>query len=524
MDTAAFTEKIHAGYRCDKDSLYLGGAMLGGACVPGVAIQAPLAMLNRHGLISGATGSGKTKTLQVIAEELSSKSVPVLLMDIKGDLSGMAAPGTADAGLMERSQKTGYSWEAKGFPVEFLTISKESGVRMRATVSEFGPILLSKILGLNETQAGVISVMFKYCDDNGLALLDIKDLKKTLQYITQEGKKDFESAYGRVSLTSTGTILRKIIELEQQGADQFFGEKSFEVEDLLKISEEGYGVVSILRIVDIQEHPQLFSTFMLCLMAEIYSTFPEEGDLASPKLVIFIDEAHLIFNEASKALLDQIETIVRLIRSKGVGIFFCTQNPQDIPDTVLGQLGMKIQHALRAFTAKDRQALKRAAENYPSSEFYKVDELFTSLGTGEAALTVLNEKGIPTPLAAVLLRPPRSRMGPLTESEINEAVSRSSLAGKYNQVIDRESAFEILTAKLEAAGEAVPQPAAAMKGQAQKAESPKPPPAAKAPAKEKTILDSPFVKQVGRSLSTTVAREVTRGILGVLGLGGRRRR
>lgn len=520
-----FIRQMTEGYRCSEDSLYLGGAMLNGEPVPGVGIRIPLRMLNRHGLIAGATGTGKTKTLQVIAEELSSKSVPVLLMDLKGDLSGIAVAGGADSFTKERCEKTGYAYSPKGFPVELLTISGEPGVRLRATVSEFGPILLSKILGLNETQSGILSVLFKYCDDNRLPLLDIKDLKKSLQFISGEGKADFEKSYGKISVSSTGTILRKIIELEQQGAERFFGEKAYEVEDLVRIDESGNGVISILRLTDIQEHPQLFSTFMLCLLAQIYSTFPEEGDLPAPKLMIFIDEAHLIFKEATRALLEEIDTIAKLIRSKGVGIVFCTQNPRDVPESVLAQLGMKIQHSLRAFTAKDRKGIRMTAENYPASEFYDVDALLTSLGTGEAAVTVLNEKGVPTPLAAVMIRPPLSRMGPLTAQELTGILSKSGLAAKYSQVIDRESAYEILTAKMEAAlrGEQAGKQLESS-GQAQgKTSAPVPRAAGETQKKTESILDTPFVKQVGRSVSTTIAREVTRGLLGVLGLGRRRR-
>ena len=280
----------------------------------------------------------------------------------------------------ERHQKIGEAWEARGYPVELLTISEEKGVRLRATVSEFGPVLFSKILQLNETQSGVVSLIFKYCDDQKLPLLDLKDFRKTIQYITTEGKEEIEQEYGRVSTASTGAIMRKIIEIEEQGADMFFGERSFEVNDLVRTDDEGKGYINILRLVDIQDKPKMFSTFMLCLLAEIYETFPERGDKEGPKLVIFIDEAHLIFKEASKNLMSQIESIIKLIRSKGVGIFFCTQSPADVPSDVLGQLGMKVQHALRAFTAKDRKAIKLAAENYPESEYYKTNKELTGLG------------------------------------------------------------------------------------------------------------------------------------------------
>ncbi|HAH54788.1 MAG TPA: ATPase, partial [Flavobacterium sp.] len=312
----------------------------------------------------------------------------------------------------------------------------------------FGPVLFSRILDLNDTQAGVISVIFKYCDDNKMPLLDLKDIKKVINYITEEGKAEIEESYGKISTSTTGTILRKIIELEQQGADLFFGEMSFDIDDLMRFDENGKGYVNIIRLTDIQDKPKLFSTFMLSLLAEIYQQMPEKGDSDQPELVIFIDEAHLIFKEASKTLLEQIETIVKLIRSKGIGVYFITQNPMDVPSGVLAQLGLKIQHALRAFTANDRQAIKQTADNYPTSDFYKTDELLTSLGIGEALVTALNEKGIPTPLAATMMRAPESRMDVLTESEIQEINSKSKLVKKYSEVIDRESAYEMLNEKI----------------------------------------------------------------------------
>ena len=407
--------------------------------------------MNRHGLIAGATGTGKTKTLQVLAENLSDKGIPVLLMDLKGDLSGIAQPSPGHPKIDERHAKIGLPFEAKGFPVEILSLSEQNGVRLRATVSEFGPVLLSRILDLSVTQEGIVAVVFKYCDDNKLPLLDLKDFKKVLQYATGEGKDEFQKAYGRISTSSTGTILRKIIELEQQGADLFFGEKSFDVDDLVRIDENGRGYINIIRLTDIQDRPKLFSTFMLSLLAEIYSTFPEQGDSERPELVLFIDEAHLIFDNASKALLDQIESIVKLIRSKGIGLYFVTQNPTDVPDDVLAQLGLKIQHALRAFTANDRKAIKLTAQNYPITEFYDTAEVLTSLGTGEALVSALDEKGRPTPLAATMMRAPMSRMDILTDNEIKEVLDNSKLIKKYNEEIDRESAYEILTEKIERA-------------------------------------------------------------------------
>lgn len=448
-----FFEHIEKGYSTKGDFITMGAAMLNGEAINSALVKVPLKTLNRHGLIAGATGTGKTKTLQVLAENLSDKGIPVLLMDLKGDLSGLAQPSPGHPKIDERHAKIGIPFEPKRFPVEILSLSEQDGVKLRATVSEFGPVLLSRILDLSETQEGITAVIFKYCDDNKLPLLDLKDFKKVLQYATSEGKEEFTKEYGRISTSSTGTILRKIIELEQQGADLFFGEKSFDVNDLTRIDEEGRGYINILRLTDIQDRPKLFSTFMLSLLAEIYDTFPELGDSERPELILFIDEAHLIFNEASKALLDQIESIVKLIRSKGIGLYFVTQNPTDVPNEVLAQLGLKVQHALRAFTARDRKAIKLTAENYPLSEFYDTKEVLTSLGIGEALISALDEKGRPTPLAATLLRAPMSRMDILTENELKDVIDSSKLVKKYGEVIDRESAYEILNEKIEKAEE-----------------------------------------------------------------------
>jgi len=511
-----FIQEIQSGYTFKGDSLVLGTAIFNTEPQHNLLIKIPLSTINRHGLIAGATGTGKTKTVQIFAEALSEKSIPILLMDIKGDLSGIAAAGTVNPKIEDRHAKIGLPYQSKSFPVEFLTLSDEKGVRLRATVSEFGPILISKILELNDTQAGLLAVLFKYCDDNNLALLDLKDLKKVLQFAAAEGKDSISKDYGSISTTSLGTILRKVVELEQQGAEKFFGEKSFEVEDLLRIDENGNGIISILRLIDLQDRPKLFATFMLSLLAEIYSTFPELGDKAEPKLVIVIDEAHLIFKEASKALLGQIETIIKLIRSKGVGIYFCTQNPTDVPKAVLSQLGLKIQHALRAFTAQDRKMIKLTSENYPISEYYKTDELLTSLGIGEAAISALNEKGVPTPLAATLLCAPKSRMDILNNDELSHKINSSKLISKYNETIDRESAYEILNKKLDTAREFdLKIPDSPNRKYDQKPRT--------STRKEKStvekVVNSPLSKQIGR----TLVREITRGIFGVLGIGGRKR-
>lgn len=479
-----------------------------GEVIPEAEIALPLSTLNRHGLLAGATGTGKTKSFQLIAEGLSNASVPVLLMDIKGDLSGIAAPGTLNEKISERYKKLNLNWQPGSFPAEFLSLSKEKGVRLRATVSEFGPILLSKILGLNDTQGGVVAMLFKYCDDNQLPLLDLKDFIKVLQYAANEGKQELQNTYGNISTTSIGTILRKVIELQQQGADGFFGEKSFEVQDLMRMNDDGKGIISILRVTDLQDRPKLFSSFMLQMLAEIYATMPEEGDLDKPKLVIFIDEAHLIFQEATQSLLEQIETIIKLIRSKGIGIYFCTQSPMDIPASVLGQLGLKIQHALRAFTASDRKVIKQAAENYPETTFYKTEDLITQMGIGEAMVTILNEKGIPTPLAHTMMLTPQSRMDVLTSAEIEQTVAKSKISGKYSQVIDRESAYEILNKKLE---QAVLNSTAA----AQTSRTTQKP--------EPSILEKVADNTIIRSMMRTAGTTIVRSLLGSLGLGGRSR-
>lgn len=507
-DTTTFLETVNKGYTFKGESFKIGCAMIDGAVVSGADVLIPFRTLNRHGLIAGATGTGKTKTLQVLAEGLSDASIPVLMMDIKGDLSGIAAAGTSNEKIADRCLKLNIEFKPTAYPTDLLTLSNQKGARLRATVSEFGPVLLSKILGLNDTQGGFVAMIFKYCDDSKLPLLDLKDFIKVLQYVSDEGKADMEKDYGKISTTSTGTILRKVIELQQQGADIFFGEKSFEVDDLMRINEDGKGMISIVRVTDLQDRPKLFSTFMLQLLAELYATCPEEGDMDKPKLVMFIDEAHLIFQEANDALLQQIETIIKLIRSKGIGIYFCTQNPMDVPASVLAQLGLKVQHALRAFTAADRKVIKQTAENYPETEFYKTDELITQLGTGEALITILNEKGIPTPLVHCMLRAPQSRMDILSDVEIDSLVSKSKIAAKYNEVIDSKSAYEILTEKLE---DAAKRDEAIKKEETEK----------KAPAKkEKGFFDDPTVK----SMTRTAGNSIVRTLLGVLGLGGKGRK
>lgn len=503
-NTEKFKSHLAEGQLFKKDYIILGTGVLDGEPVAGAQIKIPLKTLNRHGLIAGATGTGKTKTLQVIAEQLSLKGIPSVLMDLKGDLSGLAKSGVSNDFILNRSAVIGVDYNPQGLPVELMSISHEKGVRLKATVSEFGPVLISQILELNDTQQGVIALIFRYCDLHHLPLLDLKDLKRVLQFVSNEGKEAIAKEFGQVSSTSVNTIMRKIIELEQQGAELFFGERSFEVEDFLR-TKDGKGVISVIRLIDIQSTPKLFSTFMLSLLSEIYETFPEQGDADQPKLCLFIDEAHLVFSTASKDLLDKIEAIVKLIRSKGVGVYFCTQTPTDVPENILGQLGLKVQHALRAFTAKDRKAITKTAENYPDSPFYKTSEVLTSMGIGEALVTALNEKGIPTPLAHTLVRAPITRMDILTESEIDDLVRGSQLVSKYNQELDRESAFELLERKMDQ-----------VEKEQERAKLPGPgtPRTGTRTKQDESFIEelskNTMVRQVGR----TLFRELARGILG----------
>ena len=509
-EKAKFIEELNSRYQPKGDYIVLGKGMLDGEVVAEVDVTIPLKTVNRHGLIAGATGTGKTKTLQVFVEQLSHKGIPTLVMDIKGDLSGIAVEGEQNDKINERYAKTQLPYQPQSFPVELMTISAEKGLKLRATVTEFGPVLLSKILGLNETQASIMSIVFKYADDKALPLIDLDDLKKVLQYVTDnaDGKKELADNYGSISPASLGAILRSIVAMEQQGATNFFGEPSFDVEDLLQ-TRGGKGVVNVLRVADIQNQPQLFSTFMLSLFAEIYMTFPEEGDSGKPKLVLFIDEAHLIFNEASKALLSQIETMVKLIRSKGVGIYFITQIPGDVPENVLSQLGLKIQHALRGFTAKDRKEIDKAVENYPITEYYDAANLIQNLGIGEAFVTALDEKGIPTPLVHTYLISPESRMDVLTSEEIDDLVNSSDLVKKYKNEVDKESAYEILAKRMEQAAE-VEKEVAQEKSTARQ------------PKEEPGMFEQVMKSRAGRTFTTTLAREGAKFVLGMFGLKMRR--
>ncbi len=503
-------------------TLVLGGIVHGGECHAETLARLPLAMATRHGLVAGATGTGKTKTLQLLAEQFSAVGVPVFLADLKGDLSGIAVPGEAGPRITRRASDTGFAWKAEGRPAEFLSLTGKNGAQVRATVSSFGPLLLARVLGLNETQSSVLSMVFKFADDHHLPLLDLSDLRAVLQYLTGDGASALEQ-YGGMSKATVGVLLRELIELEQQGAAGFFGEPEFELEDLLQVEPDGRGVVSVLELTDVQERPALFSTFMMWMLAKLYADLPEVGDADKPKLVFFFDEAHLLFDDASKGFLDQIEQVVRLVRSKGVGVWFVTQSPKDVPADVLGQLGNRVQHALRAFTPDDEKALKAAARTFPKTTFYDVEETLTTLGIGEAFVTVLAPNGAPTPPFAVRLIPPASRMGPLTADEMRAQLGASEQVKEYALPVDRESAREMLAARL--AGAAPPAAAPAPSGV-----PPVAPPDAGQRAAEMiggaaAIAGAIFGSRLVRDVARTATREVARGALGALiGAPPRRRR
>jgi uncharacterized protein len=494
MDQTKFLQAINQSYDLRTASIYLGAGVLKGEIISGAKVNLPLRMMTRHGLVTGATGSGKTRTLQLIAEQLSAAGVPVFMPDMKGDLSGIAKEASTNPKIEERASALGIQYRPAGFPVELYSLSGKSGAQMRATVTEFGPVLLGKILSLNEVQTGVLNVLFKYADDKDLPIVDFKDLKKVLHYLTEDkGAEEIRHEYGKISSTSASTILRKIVSLEQQGIDQIFGEPSFDIEDLLQ-KVDGQGVISLLNVSDVQQQPAVFSTFMLALLAEIYQALPEAGDMAKPKLVFFLDEAHLLFKDASDAFMDQIDQVIRLIRSKGVGIFFCTQVTADVPPSVLSQLGNRIHHVIRAFTPNDVKALRDTIRTFPKSEFYDMEQQFTQLGTGQAFITVLNEKGIPTETVVTHLAPPSSVMGPLSSQEYDEALKRSEAYSKYHEPADPQSAFEILEERMRQQGPQEPKKTS-VKGRTEKSTF-------------EEVMGSPVAKQVGR--------EIVRGVFGML--------
>jgi DNA double-strand break repair helicase HerA and related ATPase len=488
-------------------ALTLGAIVHQGECDPEPIVAMPIGMLNRHGLIAGATGTGKTKSLQLLAEQLSAAGVPVFLADVKGDVSGIAVPGEKNDKVAQRAKDTGWDWKPSGFPVEYLSLTGALGAQLRATVSSFGPLLLAKVLGLNETQTSVLTLVFKYCDDRKLPLLDFADLRAVLQHLTGEGAGDLKD-YGGMSKATVGVLLREMVELEQQGALAFFGEPEFDLGNLMQ-PRDGKGLVSVLELSDVQDKPALFSTFMMWMLARLYHDLPEVGDVDQPKLVFFFDEAHLLFHDASRAFLDQVQQVVRLIRSKGVGVFFITQSPKDVPDDVLGQLGHRVQHALRAFTPDDEQALRAAARTFPKTDFYDIERTLTSLGIGEALVTVLTAAGVPTPPVACRMIPPASRMGPLTADEMKQRLASSAQVKEYATPVDRESAREMLASRMAEAPAAAGAPASAGAPAAPRGKAP--------PSAIEEILKSPVTR--------TVAGVVARGLMGaLLGTPSRRRR
>ncbi|GAB3056849.1 DUF853 family protein [Intrasporangium mesophilum] len=503
-------DEIHAGYAFDGAVLKLGAAVVDDVAHPDAPVQIPLSVLNRHGLVAGATGTGKTKTLQLMAEQLAEQGVPVFLADMKGDLSGLATPGEGGDKITARATDVGMDWTATAYPTEFYSLGgKGSGIPIRATITSFGPTLLSKVLGLNDTQESSLGLIFHYADKNGLALLDLKDLRAVISHLTSdEGKADLKDLGGLSSATA-GVILRNLITFEDQGAGAFFGEPEFDTSDLLRVGADGKGIISCLELPGVQDRPQLFSTFLMWLLADLFHDLPEEGDVDKPKLVFFFDEAHLLFNDASKPFLDAIEQTVRLIRSKGVGVFFVTQSPKDVPSGVLAQLGNRVQHALRAFTPDDAKALKQAIATYPHTA-YDMEKLLTSLGIGEAVVTVLSDRGVPTPVAWTRMKAPNSLMDPSPQPTIDALIAASPLKAKYADVTDRESAYELLAKRLAAA----PTPA----------QEPAPAPAAPAPAPRKAEKEEPSIiqqvaessafKSMLRSAGTVIGREITRSIFG----------
>jgi DNA helicase HerA-like ATPase len=451
----AFRVQMAEGYAFEGPCIMLGRPILEGEVGSDLVVQLPLAMVTRHGLVAGATGTGKTKTLQNLAGQLADAGVPVFISDVKGDLTGISQPGDATSEPVRgRVEQLGLSYVPRGHAVEMLSLSGAAGALVRATISSFGPILLGKVLDLNKTQVSVLTLVFTYCDDQRLPLLDLADLRTTLKFLSSDEGEPALQEYGGFSKATIGVLLRSIVELEAAGADAFFGEPEFDVHDLLRTTPEGKGVVSLLELSDVMDRPRLFSTFMLWMLAQLYAKLPEEGDLPQPKLAFFFDEAHLLFDDASDALMEQIELTARLIRSKGVGIYFVTQAPTDVPSSVLSQLGNRVQHALRAFTPEDEANLRKTVKTFPKTEFYDVGATLTSLGIGEALVTVLGPKGVPTPLAATRLVPPDSLMDAVDDATRTRLIEAGALRSRYGTALDRESAHEIITARLESAAAA----------------------------------------------------------------------
>jgi DNA helicase HerA-like ATPase len=504
-DAASFEKTIGSAYAASGAAVELGQAMLGGAVQQSVGVRVPMSMMNRHGLVAGATGTGKTKTLQMVTEQLSAAGVPVFVADVKGDLSGIAVPGDAAGVGAKRATELGIQFTPVGFPTEYLSLGGLGpGIPVRATVSDFGPQLLAKVLDANETQEQSLALLFRYADQKQLPLLDLADLRSLLTVLASDEGKVELTGIGGVSDATIGVLLRALVGLEDGGGNEFFGEPQFEITDLLRTASDGRGIISCLELAAVQEKPKLFSTVLMWLVAELFEQLPEAGDLPKPKLVFFFDEAHLLFDGASKAFLESIEQTVRLIRSKGVGVYFVTQTPTDVPDGVLAQLGNRVQHALRAFTPDDAKALKATVSTFPRSDFYELDQVLTQLGIGEAVVTILSETGVPTPVAATKLRPPQSRMAPA--DDVGGAAKGSTLWQKYGTRVDSESARELLAQRLQQQ----PVPAQA--------------PAAPAPAPEKKTEAAGALAggaaAVGAFLQSKqgkqLEKEVVRGVFGLL--------
>jgi DNA double-strand break repair helicase HerA and related ATPase len=490
-----FKQQIKSSYTpCESDSLTIGCGMYQGQVLSDCPITIALKTLNRHGLIAGATGTGKTKTIQMFVEQLSKHGVASLVMDIKGDLSGLAFAGKSTDKILARAQALDMPFEPQSNPVEFLSISDEVGVKLRATITEFGPMLLSKILGLNDTQASVVTILMAYAKENQLPVVDLDDMKELIRFALNEGKEQIEQQYGGIANASLKAILRKLLELATDVSRDFFSEPSFDVNDLLG-KQEGKGIISIMRLASMQRQPKVFSTFMLGLFDEVYQTFPEIGDVEKPKLILFIDEAHLLFKNASKALLDKLETMVKLIRSKGVGLIFCSQSPKDIPEAILSQLGLKIQHALRAFTAKDRKAIKLIAQNFPETSFYDTESMLTTLSIGEALVSALDVKGQPTALIQCMIRPPHSRMGVISDSELCNQVQKSLVAQKYADRVENKTAKALLAKKMEKNPEKFNQK-----------------------IKESSVIEQLSKNTLVRQVIRTIFKELTRALMNVLGI------
>ena len=503
--SADFAARITAGYATKGAAIDLGRGMLDGKTAPDALVQLPASMLNRHGLVAGATGTGKTKTLQLMAEQISALGVPVFAADMKGDLAGLTKPGEASDRINERATDLGVTWSPTTYPASFLSLGGIGpGIPVRAAVSSFGPTLMAKVLGANATQSSSLSLVFRYADENGLALIDLEDLREVLKFLTSDDGKAELKALGGLSTATAGVLLRSIIELEDQGGDAFFGEPEISVSDLMRTTPDGKGVISLLELAAVQDKPRLFSTFLMWLLAELFEELPEAGDLDKPKLVFFFDEAHLLFEDASDAFLDQVAQTVRLIRSKGVGVFFVTQLPDDVPDEVLAQLGNRVQHALRAFTPRDAKALKAAVTTYPKTADYDLEEALTQLGLGEAVITVLTERGAPAPVVWTRLRAPQSSMSAISEEAMGAAAQADPLHAKYAEALDRESAREKLEARLADAAED--------EKEAEEIRQRAPKRLKEAKAKDENAVVGYLKSREGRAMVNTVAR----GIFGML--------